>query len=363
MPIYMDVHILPGVKAKEVAEAHLKDLMVQNEHVCKCMTYWVDEKRGNVFCLIEAPTKEAVSVMHNEAHGLIPNKVIEVDSSLVESFLGRINDPEDAVTDDGLKVFSDASFRILLVTGGIDPVLLQHQLGKEKANQLLNEQNKIIREELAIVGAREVEHVGNGLIGSFTSLTKAITCALNIQKKIPDDHKVLTGFKMVLNGGEPVENSDQLFGDTLQLANQLCSIRNDDRIIITSVVKEQLTRDSFLQEQFITLSPQDETFVTSLFNNLAKTWQDADFSIADFCKAMAMSKSQLYRKIIAIWGVSPNVLLNDFRLERAKELLKKQRYNVAQTTFDAGFSSPSYFTKCFKKKFNLLPAAYLNLLQ
>src|SRR6185503_15065563 len=104
MPIYMDVHIVPGVKAKDVAEAHRKDLLHQDEHHCKCMTYWIDEERENIFCLIEAPNKDAVVEMHNKAHGLVPNKVIEVRSELVESFLGRIYDTEDAkTTNDGLK--------------------------------------------------------------------------------------------------------------------------------------------------------------------------------------------------------------------------------------------------------------------
>ena len=115
MPIYMDVHIVPGVKARDVAEAHTKDILVQGEHECKCMTYWIDEERENVFCLIEAPAKEAVIEMHHKAHGLIPHKIIEVNSTLVESFLGRIYDPAEAeTTDDGLKVFTETSFRILL---------------------------------------------------------------------------------------------------------------------------------------------------------------------------------------------------------------------------------------------------------
>src|SRR5438552_15901122 len=88
MPIYMDVHIVPGVKASDVAEAHRKDLLHQEEYGCKCMTYWIDEKRESIFCLIEAPEKEAVKEMHSKAHGLVPNKIIEVSSTIVESFLG-----------------------------------------------------------------------------------------------------------------------------------------------------------------------------------------------------------------------------------------------------------------------------------
>ena len=129
MPIYMDVHIVPGVKARDVAEAHRKDLLHQEEHGCKCMTYWIDETRENIFCLIEAPDKQAVEEMHNQAHGLIPNKIIEVSDTLVESFLGRIYDPEEAqTTPEGLKVFCDPSFRIILVTKITDPVLLEYKL-------------------------------------------------------------------------------------------------------------------------------------------------------------------------------------------------------------------------------------------
>ncbi|MFI5188289.1 MAG: DUF4242 domain-containing protein, partial [Chitinophagales bacterium] len=85
MPIYMDVHILPGVRARAVAEAHRLDMIHQAEHGCKCMTYWIDEERGNVFCLIDAPTQDAVEEMHRQAHGLIPNRIIEVNSTIVES--------------------------------------------------------------------------------------------------------------------------------------------------------------------------------------------------------------------------------------------------------------------------------------
>ena len=72
MPIYMDVHIVPGVKAKDVAEAHRKDLFHQEEHGCKCMTYWIDEQRENIFCLIEAPEKEAQTERQSPRGGSPP---------------------------------------------------------------------------------------------------------------------------------------------------------------------------------------------------------------------------------------------------------------------------------------------------
>jgi AraC-like DNA-binding protein len=365
MPIYMDVHTVPGVTARDVAEAHRMDIGVQEEHKCKCLTYWMDEERETIFCLIEAPFKEAVEKMHHSAHGLVPNKIIEVNSRLVESFLGRIYDPaETEITDDGLKVFEDPSFRILLVTKITDPVLLQYKSGTEKTNELLNMHNSIIRKNLALHGGTEVEHKGSGFIVSFTSATKAVLCALAIQKDMAIEDAEVTGFRIGINAGEPVEKSNKLFGDTIQLAGYMCAIAKNCQISIGSSVRELISKDHFQNEgkNFLSLAPQDETLLELLFNKLEENWQDPEFDIDDYCQAMAMSKSQLYRKTISLTGLSPNILLKEFRLEKAKDLMKKQRYNISQITFESGFTSPSYFTKCFKKKYGLLPMAYLDLL-
>lgn len=365
MPIFMDVHIVPGVKASDIAEAHQKDLLHQEEYGCKCMTYWIDEKRESIFCLIDAPDKEAVEDMHGRAHGLIPNKVIEVSCELVESFLGRIYDPKDtAISNDGLKVFADPSFRILLITKIADPILLKHRIGSEKTEDLLNGHNNIIRKNIAQHGGSEVEHEGSGFIFSFSSATKAVACALGIQEEMQDFIADKIDLKIAINAGEPVEKSNRLFGDTIQFAANMCAISKDYQIAIASSVKELVSKDFFQDRKkiFLSLSPRDEKLLKLLFSKLEENWQDADFNITDYCHATAMSNSQLYRKTISLTGFSPNALLKEFRLERAKELMRKQHCHIAQITFDSGFTSASYFTKCFKKKYGLLPMAYLELL-
>ncbi|MEJ0082220.1 MAG: nickel-binding protein [Puia sp.] len=230
MPIYMDIHQVPGIEAMDCAKAHQMDMQIQHQYHCKCMTYWIDEPRGVVFCLIEGPDKAVVEEMHKNSHGLIPNKIIEVSDELVESFLGRIHDPADmVVSDTGLRVFSDSAFRVLLVTDMKDPVLLLNELGTEKSNELLNKQNKIIRKELSLQGGREVELAGCGFIVSFSSAIKALTCALAIQNNLSKTERKLTDFKIAVNAGEPVSNSEKLFGDTIQAARRLCAISRHDK--------------------------------------------------------------------------------------------------------------------------------------
>ncbi|OQP51797.1 hypothetical protein A4H97_26685 [Niastella yeongjuensis] len=362
MALFMDVHIIPGVTAKDVAEAHQKDILLQEEHRCKCMTYWIDEDRNNVFCLIEAPDKESVSALHQHSHGLVPHKVIEVNPELVESFLGRLQDPTPA-TDDGLNVFTDSSFRTLLFITTKDPALLRYELGSEKANEILSNCTGVIRQNLAEFDGREVEYPGKGFIASFTAASKAVSCALTIQAAANQPHMQAAGLKIGINAGEPVSTLNSLFGETIQFARYLSSISGETRIAISSAVKE-LVKDHFQKpaENMVCLAQPDEVLLELLFSKLEQNWQNPDFTISEFCQAMAMSQSQLYRKTVELTGMSPNIFLKDYRLEKAKELMTQQRYSISQITFDAGFTSPSYFTKCFKKNYGLLPMDYLELL-
>jgi hypothetical protein len=78
MPTYMDMHDIPGVKAKDVAGAHQQDLKVQGKYGVDYKQYWVDEKEGKVFCLVDAPSKETAARVHREAHGLEAHTLYEV---------------------------------------------------------------------------------------------------------------------------------------------------------------------------------------------------------------------------------------------------------------------------------------------
>ncbi len=79
MPLYMDIHKkVPGVTADAVADAHTKDLEIQSKYGVDYKKYWVDEENGTIFCLVEAPNKEAAARVHREAHGLVADEIHEV---------------------------------------------------------------------------------------------------------------------------------------------------------------------------------------------------------------------------------------------------------------------------------------------
>jgi hypothetical protein len=79
MPLYIDVHRnVEGLSAEAVTVAHQKDLEVQDGHGVDYQRYWFNEADGTVFCLVEAPSKEAAESVHREAHGLVADELIEV---------------------------------------------------------------------------------------------------------------------------------------------------------------------------------------------------------------------------------------------------------------------------------------------
>jgi hypothetical protein len=80
VPLFLDVHnIEGGVSAKDVAEAHAKDVETQAEYGVNYKRYWVDEKQGKIFCLVEAPDAETAHRVHREAHGLVADEIFEVE--------------------------------------------------------------------------------------------------------------------------------------------------------------------------------------------------------------------------------------------------------------------------------------------
>jgi hypothetical protein len=79
MPRFLDIHHhAQGMTRDQVAAAHAKDLAVQGKHGVTFVRYWYDETTGKIFCLSDAPTREAVTAVHREAHGALADEMFEV---------------------------------------------------------------------------------------------------------------------------------------------------------------------------------------------------------------------------------------------------------------------------------------------
>ena len=88
MPLFIDSHDVTGVTPEAIADAHLKDVAVQGRYGVRYVKYWMNEGRGKVFCLCTAPDAESANRVHREAHGLVAERIVEIDADLAEGILG-----------------------------------------------------------------------------------------------------------------------------------------------------------------------------------------------------------------------------------------------------------------------------------
>ena len=237
MPVYMDRHDVPeAITPEEVAQIHQQDLKVQHKFGCRALTYWFDESRNKAFCLIEAPNKEAMLSMHKHSHGQVPNKVIEVEEQILETFYGRIENPEEAHKAD-LYINHDPPSRAIMVIGIKRSSL---KIITKTFNESLHNYSKSVMKELSRFEGSIVNHRSDSFLVSFKSVSNAVSCALNIKpifdafiKKHRTTDIIL---KIGINTGIPVTDKDQLFESAIKLAEWMCHIVKE-QIVVSSEVK------------------------------------------------------------------------------------------------------------------------------
>jgi len=245
MPLYMDIHNLgEGTTAEDVAKAHAKDIETQQKYGVEYTKYWVNEKAGKVFCLAHAPSAEAAAQVHREAHGLMPDKIIEVQPDLAEGFLGGVetNAAGAVIFPGGGADARDPAIRTVLFTDIVNSTTLTQSLGDEAALAILGVHDTIVRDALSALGGHEVKHTGDGIMASFVSAAGAVRCAIQIQREL-DKHaqanperplKVRVGAA----AGEPVEQNNDLFGSTVQLAARLCAHAQPEEILVSNAIPD-----------------------------------------------------------------------------------------------------------------------------
>lgn len=126
-----------------------------------------------------------------------------------------------------------------------------------------------------------------------------------------------------------------------------------------SRLKEIFAASPFAAATSVAVSPKDKEFIEKLNDEIGKHIQEVDFSIDILAEIMCMSRSNFYRKIRGVTGMSPNDYLKMIRLKTAAELLLRQEYRINEIFELVGFNTSSYFIKCFKKQFGVPPREFI----
>lgn len=136
----------------------------------------------------------------------------------------------------------------------------------------------------------------------------------------------------------------------LAIVQNLLSIREK--------LRHKYASSPWLGVSAIALSKTDENFLTMLNKLIQANMEDPAFSVDDIAETMNVSRSTLYRKVMSLTNMSPNEFLGRERLKKAALLLKEGSDKINEISYKVGFSSSSYFSKCFQKQFGVLPKDY-----
>jgi class 3 adenylate cyclase len=237
MPMYMDRHDLPGMTPEELAEAHTRDVEVQERHGVRFHTYWFDPSNGSVFCLAEGPSKDALDAVHKEAHGQLAGTILELSPTVpLNALLGPL--PAFPVG----TPYEAPALRAIVFTDLSGSVEQTSRLGDAGHLEVLRAHNQIVRRELEAHGGREVKHTGDGIMAAFNSVASAVSFAIAAQRAFREHNEtnaVALEVKIGISAGEPVtDGDDDLFGASVQLAARLCAAAQPAEIVASLAVRE-----------------------------------------------------------------------------------------------------------------------------
>jgi signal transduction histidine kinase/DNA-binding response OmpR family regulator/ligand-binding sensor domain-containing protein len=137
-------------------------------------------------------------------------------------------------------------------------------------------------------------------------------------------------------------------------------IRN--QVVARAKMQEKIRLELLAQPTAIKAISADEKFLERTKAIIEERISDAQLSVEGLAEEIGLSRIQLYRKINALTGITVNEFIRKLRLHKAAQLLRQHWGPVAQVAYETGFSNPSYFSKCFKEEFGVLPSEYVTQL-
>jgi len=354
MPLYMDIHTVDTdeFSAEDVVKAHMEDLAIEDKFGVKQLKYWVNEQGKTIFCLMQGPSKEACNQVHLESHGNTACNIIEVADDEYNLFMGQGTDLNDLAKTD---------------SGDLDPgyrsILLTNIICFSKSN---NTYFKKIKEIIIQYNGTIIREPTHQIMVTFMHASEAISCATSISELLENSSSKLE-FNLAVVSGNPVdEEGTTFFEETKNKINSLCSLGLNSNVYLDNetvvLSKKELKEQQKNHTNFKIVGLDDFSFSLMLHNTLQKHLNRSDFKSEDLFSEIGMSKSQASRKIKTLTGKAPNQLIQESRLQSALGKMFQSQKTIAEIAYQSGFNSPTYFTRVFKKRFQITPTEFMTTL-
>jgi signal transduction histidine kinase/DNA-binding response OmpR family regulator len=125
-------------------------------------------------------------------------------------------------------------------------------------------------------------------------------------------------------------------------------------------LKEKFEKNKYLNPSEIIAESMDQKFLSKAISIVEDNISSSEFDVAEFCKKMGISRTNMHRKIKAITNQSTTEFIKSIRMKRAAQLIEQQTGNISEIAYQVGYDNLSYFTRCFKEYFNVAPSEYKN---
>ncbi|MEL6558476.1 MAG: alpha/beta fold hydrolase [Bacteroidota bacterium] len=279
-----------------------------------------------------------------------------------------------------MKVFILETYTVEMQKTALNSVLVAQLPERSNATQYENI-SKIARNH----NGKVLSYQKNEIKLTFKGPAKAVNCAMTLKQELSASNTEF--FAGIYLQERPLKDGNVEFEEKDNLASSILALAYPNQILITQGIKHLMSGIdlSFSKHNTIfdpeTVSPcilyqvtqkeqlatipmsaasneiQPVTFLESVLESIENHLSNESFGVDILSRETGVSERQLQRKIKSLTNKSPNQLINSLRLNKAKELLMLQQYTVAEIAFMTGFSSPSYFSKCFKKEFGISPTS------
>ncbi len=132
-------------------------------------------------------------------------------------------------------------------------------------------------------------------------------------------------------------------------------------VMLNQQLRQTYTRRLHVETPAVELQSEDEKLLLSITKYIELNLDSVSLSVEDLCKQVYMSHASLYRKIVDLTGETPVEFIRSIKLNKAADLLEKSDRKISEISYMVGFTTPNYFTRAFKAKFNLSPSEYIAL--
>ncbi len=227
------------------------------------------------------------------------------------------------------------NFRILLAVNGVQAL---DMLAKEEVNMVVSD---VMMPEMN--GFELCKKIKTDL--AYSHIPVILLTALS------DDKQRMYG---IANGADDYIQKPFHIGEIKLRIIRLLEERARLREMMTSALQSPASTEL----KFEKVESMDDLFMKKFLKLIEESYSDSEFSIEKASEMIGLSRVHLYRKVKELTGVTPTDFLRNYRLKRAAALLRQKNCNVNEVAYATGFTSPAYFSKCFKAVYNITPTEY-----